>query len=262
MMRQLDLRIATIAIIAVALLGACASSPATRDEPATRVALDESGRITYIGSITTAANARVMEIFDEASEKPQTVLISSGGGSTEAGMDLAEWILDHNLDVEVGDDCLSSCANYVFLAGNVKKLGRRSVLLWHGSMWQESWDRLADPASPEFRPSILAGRERETRFFDRIGVDNLITVYGQQRVGFYQYWRYFLRLFGDEKLIGFDYDLRDMGRFGVSNIELVDGEWNWRELRPGAAAQVRRIVLEEDYEFTLNRFGGRPGPKR
>jgi hypothetical protein len=262
MMHQFDLRIPAVAVIAIGLLGGCASSPATRDEPATRVALDESGRITYIGSITTAANERVVEIFEGASEKPETVLISSGGGSTEAGMDLAEWILDHNLDVEVGDFCLSSCANYVFLAGNVKKLSRESVLLWHGSMWQESFDRLADPASSEFRPSTLAERERETRFFDRIGVDNLITVYGQGVGVSYRYWRYFLRLFGGEQLVGFDYDLNDLQRFGVSNIELVDGEWDWREHRPEWASRVRRVVLEEDYEFTLNRFGDRPGPQR
>ena len=258
MMHQFDLRIPAVAVIAVGLLGGCASSPATRDETATRVALDESGRIAYIGSITTAANERVMEIFEGASEKPETVLISSGGGSTEAGMDLAEWILDHNLDVEVGDFCLSSCANYVFLAGNVKKLGRESVLLWHGSMWQESFDRLADPASAEFRPSMLAGRERETRFFDRIGVDNLITVHGQ-RLGVP--WRYRLRWLFGRGLVGFDYDLKDLERFGVSNIELVDGEWDWREHKPEWASRVRRVVLEEDYEFTLNRFGDRLGPQ-
>lgn len=259
MMHQLDLRIRAVAVVAFGLLGGCASSPATTDEPATLVALDDSGRITYTGYITTAANQRVMELFEGASEKPGTVLISSGGGSTEAGMDLAEWILDHNLEVEVGNYCLSSCANYVFLAGKVKKLGRESVVVWHGSMWQESLDRPADPASADFNPRTLAQRERETRFFDRIEVDNLITVYGQ-RLGLPL--RYRLRwLFGGGALLGFDYDLEDMGRFGVSNIELVDGEWDWREHRPELAPRVRRVVLEEDYQFTLNRFGDRLRPQ-
>jgi hypothetical protein len=255
---KFDLLRLAVAFTAASALTGCVSSPAASRETETRVALDESGRITYVGSITTAANERAMEIFEAAQDKPETVLIFSGGGSTQAGMDLAEWILDHNLDVEVGDLCFSSCANYVFLAGNVKKLSRESVLVWHGSMWQESFDRFADPDDAEYRPSLVEQRERETRFFDRIGVDNLITVYGQGPV---VRWRDRLRwLFGGEAVLGFDYDLDDLQRLGVSNIDLVDGEWNWREYAPEWASRVRRVSLEEDYEFTLNRFGDRLGP--
>jgi hypothetical protein len=250
-----------VAFTAASALTGCASSTAALREHETRVALDESGRITYVGDITAAANKRVMEIFETSQDKPKTLLIFSGGGSTEASMDLGEWILDHALDVEVGDLCFSSCANYVFLAGNVKKLRRESVLMWHGSEWQESWDRFADPNDAEYRPSFIEKRERETRFFDRIGVDNLITVYGQGRPGVR--WRNRLRwLFGREAVLGFDYSLDDLQRLGVSNIDLVDGEWNWREYAPEWASRVRRVSLEEDYEFTLNRFGDRLGTAR
>jgi len=260
MKHKLNLPRLAIAFTAASALTGCASSPAASPEIETRVALDESGRITYVGDITTAANERVMEIFEGSQDKPATLLIFSGGGPIEAGLDLGEWILDHNLDVEVGDLCFSSCANYVFLAGNVKKLRRGSVLMWHGSAWQESFDRFADPNDAEYRPSFVEARERETRFFDRIGVDNLITVYGQ---GLGVRWRDRLRwLFGGGALLGFDYDLDDLQRLGVSNIELVDGDWNWREYAPEWASRVRRVSLEEDYELTLNRFGDRWGPNR
>lgn len=237
--------------LASLLVSACASAPPAAPSE-TRVEIDDQGRIAYAGSLTPEANARVMELFDTAEDKPETILISSGGGSIALGLDLAEWILDHGLDVEVGDRCLSSCANYVLLAGAAKKLRRDSMLLWHGSAWQESFDHFAEPDDPDYAPSFVEVRSRESRFFDRIGVDNLIAVYGEPVT-----WGDRLRwLIGRSKL-GFDYDLADLERMGVSNIELLDGEWDWREYHPEYASRVRRVSLDEDYEFTPSRFGER-----
>ncbi len=244
---------AVVAAIAVAILAGCASrsTPGPASAPETLVSLDEVGRITYIGSITAAANSRVVEIFNAASSKPETILISSNGGNVNRGLDLAEWILDNGLDVEVGDLCFSSCANYVLLAGRVKTLNRQSVLGWHGSVWQESFDGFADPASPDYQPALVELRKRESRFFDRIGVDNVITVYGLggDPISF---------LLNRGPTLGFDFDLDDIRRLGVTNVELADGEWNWREYTPEWATRVRRVSLDEEYEFTLSRFVTQP----
>lgn len=212
---------ALLASVLLSPLAACASRPTTADPPETRVELDEEGRIAYLGPITAEANARAREIFEATGGGPGTILVSSGGGSTRAGLDLADWILDHDLDVEVGAYCLSSCANYVFRAGEAKKLNEDSMVLWHGSAWQESFDDLADPGHPDFAPGIVETRRREVGFFDRIGVDNLITFYGE---GFrLSEW---LRRMTGRRTLGFDYSLQALERMGVSNVVLLDGEWN------------------------------------
>ncbi|MGX9608655.1 hypothetical protein [Acinetobacter sp. T63] len=47
-------------------------------------------------------------------------------------MDLGDLVYVHQLNVEVGQYCFSSCANYVFPAGKVKYLNWCSQLGWHG----------------------------------------------------------------------------------------------------------------------------------
>src|SRR5687767_11700772 len=78
--------------------------------------------IEYQGLITSEANDGVYDLYQEASPKPTTVIIESHGGSAGAAMELGNWILDHKLDVRVDTYCYSSCANYVFLAGENKML--------------------------------------------------------------------------------------------------------------------------------------------
>lgn len=237
------LRFAAAILLSLVASG-CASAPVTPTE--TRVELDEDGSIVYVGGITDAANARAIGIYARSEVKPERVIISSPGGSIRAGLDLGEWILDNELAIEVQGYCASSCANYVFVAGRVKRLHRNSILLWHGSAWQKSFDRFADPSHPDFSEDLVELRERESRFFDRVGVDNLITVHGQ-KVRLADLFRWLIR----RPMQGFDYDIEELRRMGVSNIYLVDGEWDWRKYR---SAPVRRVSLDDDYEFTLSRF--------
>lgn len=144
----------------------------------TAVHIDEDGTLAYQGHITAEANTRAMELFEQAPSPPERLLISSNGGKLMESLDLAEWVAPQQLDVEVGKQCLSSCADYIFPAGQTKWLRRDSVLVWHGSAWQASLDDMADPNHADFAPLLLETRRRETRFFADIEVDNLITVYG------------------------------------------------------------------------------------
>lgn len=240
-------RLTEVLVLSLILAG-CASAPRGASE--TRVELDADGRLVYVGEITDAANVKAKDIYARVAVKPETFVVTSPGGSIEAGLDLGEWIVESGLVVEVDRLCASSCANYVFVAGREKRLRRHSLLLWHGSAWQRSFDRFADPDHPDFREEFVELREREVSFFDRIGVDNLITVYGQTvRLPVTAYLRPLVR----RPLQGYDYDLEDMRRMGVTGIELVDGEWNWRE---EWSVPVRRVSLPEDYEFRRSRFGG------
>ncbi|MEX2376206.1 MAG: hypothetical protein WD942_11600 [Dehalococcoidia bacterium] len=91
------------------------------------------------------------------------------------------------------------------------------------------------------------------KFFSRIGVDHLIAVYGQGRGLGLRAWLGMLA--GGARSWGFDYSLTDLKRLGVEDIVLVVGEWNWREHQEEYAGRVRRVSLDDDYEFQLNRFG-------
>ena len=92
--------------------------------------------IEYNGIITAEANAGVFDLYEEAEPRPRTLVIESQGGSAGAAMELGAWILAKGLDVQVDWSCFSSCANYVFLAGQAKILAPRASLMWHGGVTQ------------------------------------------------------------------------------------------------------------------------------
>jgi hypothetical protein len=207
------------------------------------------GRLIYKGSITETANRDIFEAFRTAENKPERLLISSVGGDIKLGMELATWVRQHNLDVEVMGICASSCANYVFPSGRKKYLRKDSVLLWHGSAWQSDWD-IEDEAKNAIIHYLDEMRVLETNFFAGINVDNLLCVYGQNK---FNGWDHFLSLFG-KGYKGYDYSLADMERFGLSNIILIDSEWDWRKYRPDKSSLVKRIEVSSDYAFKLRRF--------
>ena len=100
------------------------------------VLLTESGQIQYFGEITAEKNTVAYKLYEESNVKPLRLIISSPGGTVDYGIQLGEWILSKQLDVEIGDYCISSCANYVFTAGKNKILRKNSLLGWHGGLLQ------------------------------------------------------------------------------------------------------------------------------
>ena len=205
--------------------------------------------LVYEGSITKSSNLTIFQAFEKSKEKPKKLIISSSGGEIGAGMDLGEWIHSNKLNIEIKNLCLSSCANYVLPAGNIKYLHKDTILMWHGSAWQKQWDTTDSDES--FYSSYLPKmRKREAAFYHRIGVDNLITVYGHNEMTM---WDKLKSLFGKD-LIGWDYSLDDLERFGISKIILIDNHWDWREYQPKARNAIKRITLKKNYSFMLHRF--------
>ena len=121
-------------------------------------------------------------------------MITSSGGAVEAGIALGTWVFEHQLDVEVPKYCLSSCANYVFPAGNRKYIGPGAVVAWHGNyhhlketgLWVEDiamrMQRYGEDATTA-REEARAEMERLVRieqdFFIRIGVDQYLCWVGK-----------------------------------------------------------------------------------
>lgn len=209
----------------------------------------ENGNLIYQGEISEAANNAIFSLFKDAELKPSRLIISSNGGEIGAGIDLGHWVKDNKLDVEVNGACASSCANYVFPAANTKYLTKDSILIWHGSAWQSNW-HVEQEHRETFNTYITLMRQKETDFYAALGVDNLITTYGQSKVNFLDYIQ---NLFG-KGTVGYDYSLADLQKFGLANIVLLDGEWDWRKYRPDKANLVKRIKVDDDFEFELRRF--------
>ncbi len=77
------------------------------------------------------------ELFDEYKDKitPEidTLVITSTGGDVNYGIKLGNDVFDRKLNVVVRDYCMSSCANYIFLAGNKKSIEKNSIIAFHGT---------------------------------------------------------------------------------------------------------------------------------
>ncbi|WP_195734153.1 hypothetical protein [Glaciecola sp. MH2013] len=66
-----------------------------------------------------------------------TLVISSGGGNGVEALRLGKYIHANQISVEVKVLCLSSCANYIFLASPRKVLYSDALLVFHGGMKQK-----------------------------------------------------------------------------------------------------------------------------
>jgi hypothetical protein len=121
------------------------------------------------------------------------------------------------------------------------------------------WDPLVDPESPEYSPTFVETRARESRFFDSLGVDNVITMYGFDH-GYGEFsWRMLKHvLFGEGSLSGWYYSVEDLERMGVNNIILPDGEWAWQEYWPRDVSRVWLMSLDDGYELKRGRFSNPP----
>jgi len=67
------------------------------------------------------------------SKNTKKVVVTSLGGDVKYGIYIGKDIFDRKLDVIVRDYCLSSCANYIFLAGKNKIIENNSIIGFHGT---------------------------------------------------------------------------------------------------------------------------------
>ncbi len=108
-----------------------------------------------------------------------TVFLDSTGGDAESALDMADYIAAHKLNVVVSQYCLSSCANYLFVAGKRKIVLPDSFLGFHGGphvgshVVNQTSMPLAEVAA---RVNVMAVRliARQDAFYRRIGFDGSI----------------------------------------------------------------------------------------
>ncbi len=193
-------------------MAACAaaaafSGTAAAQQPAASVIVKDDA-VVFEGQI----NARSAADFLTLVQRPDItrVIITSRGGSVSAALDMAGAIADRQLDVEVPKACFSSCANYIFPAGNRKRIGRLGAVAWHGNMAHVLYLQqhgLANWDEQQLRDARMLAR-REEEFFGRIGVDGLVCWFGKLE---------------PYNVPDFYYlSVSDMERFGIQHVSVSD----------------------------------------
>jgi len=211
-----------MAIKIIMVLGATLLAGAARGE--TSVTISYTGEaLVYDGELSAAANQRLFALYDAATVKPHTLVISSSGGAFNLGLALGEWVAQHRLRVHVPRYCNSACANYVFTAASHRELGYHALLAFHGGMDEAHRQRAVylahypaerqAEAQQRFAAEVKEARQRELAFFARIGVDPQITSYG---------YRHFARIM--QRYNAWSYSLPMLSRFGVGPITISQGE--------------------------------------
>jgi hypothetical protein len=221
----------------------------------------EGEHLFFTGEIMEATNPQVYEQYALAQPKPRIFTVTSRGGSLLAAVDLARWILDRGLEVEVQDYCLSSCANYILAAGTVTRISAHAALAWHGGALQQIpyedatiVDQNMKPVSAEraaqIRERNRAERDRwvadmraqESAFLSHVGVVQQMTVLGQQE-------RYDATRNSGSTI--WDFSLEDLHALGLRQLQVIGGEpWHPPRVLPNGR-KLFRISLGDHPELQL-----------
>ena len=183
------------------------------------------GAAYYSGPISAGLNQQFFTAVKGHSI--ERLIITSSGGEVAAGIALGLWIFEQRLDIEVPDYCLSSCANYVFPAGQHKSIAAGAIVAWHGNynhlkqtgLWRddiagrmERNDEDAATAEAHVREEVEQLAQLERDFFARIGVDEYLCWIG--KLPPYNVPNYYFL------------SRQDMARFGVTHVLTPPGYEN------------------------------------
>jgi hypothetical protein len=207
--------------------------------------LNNDGQIVLNGKLTPELLKKFKILERNIEFEGKRLVVRSSGGRIVVGVEIGEIVYKYNMDVEVNEFCISACANYIFTAGNNKYVRHDSGLIYHGGMLQKNMkekharptknnnvnhEASVSPYSEEEREILeeyskydhRGGFENElaieTHFFEMVGVNQYITIYGQLGEYAPQY---------SSKHIGFHYTIKDLKKFGVNNVNFI-GEGDWR----------------------------------
>lgn len=115
-----------------------------------------SDGLCFSGDITSESSAAFVEAlaeFDPA--KPLVVVVTSDGGEINAGMSMGEALLPFTSTVVAQRVCASSCANYLFTAGDRRVIDDNALLLFHGGAHPLNEDELRKAIAPQVPASQL-----------------------------------------------------------------------------------------------------------
>ncbi len=175
----------------------------------------EGDYIYYNGDIHEDSIQKVKELYTEDTSR---IVLNSLGGEINNGMDFGDFIYEKELDVEIRNTAFSSAANYVALAAKTLYLTPDSLLGFHGGATQddEAYEGIPAEQKAILDEYLKASKEREDEFYKKIGVNQEITIIGQEE-------RFDTKA---EDSIGYTYSLDALEALGVENIVLTEDVWN------------------------------------
>lgn len=213
----------------------------------------KSNKVLITGDINNESYLKFKAIVDDNPGVDEVVLMSNGG-SILAGMAIGKIIKSKNIDIRVIGICGSSCANYIFIAGNKKTLTRDALVFFHGGAQEYGLadsvrtmknseenkthgvrvhddgdgpppDYILDATGikkvnslEEALPAII---EAEKKYFLTMGVVNELATYGQAGI--------YADLWQSKKYQAFYYDLESLNRLGIKNVLIEGGQWHPEE---------------------------------
>lgn len=129
-----------------------------------------------VSSTTLSLNGTIGKgTFDEFARKLDNqineVWLNSGGGNVREALKIANIIRDRKLKIVVNGFCISSCANYLFLAGAEKKIN--GIVGFHGSVQAMG----EAPCQATDNPRCILKNEtveNEQAFFRSVGINTLL----------------------------------------------------------------------------------------
>lgn len=203
------------------LSSGCATAPDT-STPSAQISVEDS-TLYWNGPIDIPGVEKAAEVFERHAISAFNV--QSRGGNPMAAMQLGYLLHRNSTSLTVSNYCLEACANYVFTAAASQKLPDEAIVAWSGGALEASWTRQwGNYVVPGIRGAIEKYTDsylrRETRFFERIGVDQRITFYGyDEHVGCMQ-----------DTTVGFYYGPGDLLSMGLGQTDLDINNWEQRYL--------------------------------
>jgi hypothetical protein len=236
---------AFLSAVVAALLAGCIAlepQPVASSELA-NIRLTEN-TLSFDGPLTERTVAKAMALAEQSEIKIQKLAINSGGGDVNAAMEFGYWIYRNQLDLIVKEVCFSSCANYLFTAAKSRYVNSDAIVGWHGGALAKpaisyDWITYLTPrrwytVDQAIQRDLEEWLQKETEFFHTIGIDQKITVYGQQKKSNCQ---------ESEGTMGWSYSLDDLESMGLKNTAFADGAPDFSS--PRAKALVCLETLTE-----------------
>lgn len=82
----------------------------------------------------------ILSWADQDSSDQKSLVVRSGGGEAQAGLEIAEKLQSNNIHVYIYDICASSCANYLFAMARHRHILDEAIVLFHGGYSDRSKD--------------------------------------------------------------------------------------------------------------------------
>jgi ATP-dependent protease ClpP protease subunit len=158
----------------------------------------DQGTVRFEGYIEEGDIARFDEIMNE---EINTMIVRSGGGDVLAAIPIAEKIQRKKMHIVVDSLCVSSCADYFFIAAGRKTVSLNSLVLLHGGITakleHESEKMIEEMTRLGAKPEQVAlymkrwreGAKKEKEIYKNAGVDISLLEYSHLMTDRdYDYW--------------------------------------------------------------------------